>query len=164
MNWACYLLKGKTPEDDVWGLGLKLIIVSWQLIYLNSSHMCLPQVGHIQDLCRQLHAVLYVVSTHEVSFPLFPIWQTPAHPSRLISNVSSSSYLPDSCRHRRFLLELPQHPSHITITDLFMHLSLLPGTSPSMAEAMLFFSFFFSCSIMPETKLAAVLIHSISAD
>lgn len=74
--------------------------------------------------------------TPEVHFSLF-CWQTSAHPSRTISNVSSSGYLPDSCRHSwEILAGASQHGSLITTTALLLCLLLPPRASPPRTEIM----------------------------
>lgn len=142
VNGGVIYWKGKLQSRIMFGARIAINYCFLEAQDPNSTHTTLPSVGHIQDL----HPItaLCCCYMHHVPFPLFSVWQTPAHPSRIISDVSSSGYFPTPAGTvKRFLLKLPQLPSHVAIAKLLTHLSLSPRASPSRAETMLLFLLFF---------------------
>lgn len=129
----------------------------------NSSHTTLPSVesvGHIQDLGPIRAPCCCMLSFH--TSPALPalLCQTAAHPSRINSDVSSSGYFPTPVGTAEgFLYQLPQLPSHITITELLLCLSAAQGKSLKGRNHAFFF---LSCSITSEAELATQYVFSLA--
>lgn len=138
-EWGCRSLKGKTPERTVWPPGLNCCFLGAHLTKppISWSHSGFP------GLCPRTAPWCAAVSTPEVPCSLSSVLPALAHSSGIISNVSSSGCFSDSCRYScGFILELSQHPYHITMTELLMHRSPLLRASPP-GQGSCCFSFFF---------------------
>lgn len=148
-------------EDHIWEQGLKYCC--FPAAHPSSSSHKTFRIDRFPWLLSWHNSPCCMAGCFYPHCSLFSVLPTLAHPSGITANVSSSGCLSDSWRCCwGFILELPQHLSHISITELHMwSVSATQGKLPR-TEIMLYFFFFFSCGIMSETKMATQQIFSFT--